>query len=166
MTSYDSDSDYDSFYDSDDIYSWEEHVKDMKHIGIDAWTGEEIPGYSPYDSEEELTLQEMLEILEVESQKSQYKYTENVLTAVEMYETSPFKGEWKKELIDFFWDLKNNPRNFCCQRHFQNFPANPWDVKSLEKKNKKTVRQELEKQLVCSCNRRHCAREIVRTLKK
>ena len=74
------------------------------------------------------------------------------------------KSEWEKELNDFFWDLKINPWEFCCERHSRNFPAHPLDIKSLEKKNKKTVRQELEKQLVCSCNRRHLNREIVRTI--
>lgn len=158
----------DYYTDSDDCYTCGEDVEDMEYIEIDSWTGKEIPGYSAYDSNEEserkLTVKEMLKILEVESKASQYKLTDSVLSALKMYQTSSLKGEWRKELIDYFWDLRNNPRNFCCHRHSEKFPAHPWDVKSLKGDNSKTVRQELEKQLVCSCNRRHLARWIVEVL--
>ena len=159
----------DYFSDSDDdSYTWDDHVNMMKTIGIDAWTGEKIPGYSAYDSEqeseEESSVQKMKKIIEVESQEFQYKHTDSVLNALKKYGNSSLKGEWEKELIDFFWDIKKNPRNFCCDRHCRNFPAHPWDVQSLKGLNSKTVRQELEKQLVCSCNRRHLARQIVRVL--
>lgn len=167
-----SDSDYDFDSDSEGPFPWEDHVEDKKRNGIDAWTGKKLPGYCPYDSdydseeesEKKLSVEEMEKILEVESQKSQYKHTDSVLYALKMYGISKLKGEWGKELIDFFWDMRNNPSNSCCHRHSQHFPSNPWDVKSLKGLNAKTVSEELEKQLVCSCNRRHLARYIVEVL--
>ena len=75
----------DSDSDSENPWIWDFHVDIMKRIGIDAWTGEEIPGFSNYYSEEELeelSEEEMQEILEVKSQESQYMHTDSVLNAL------------------------------------------------------------------------------------
>ena len=114
--------------------------------------------------EKKISIKEMIKIISSVMDKEEYKYTDSVEYALEMYGIYPLKGEWRKELIDFFFDLRNNPINLCCERHLIDFPSNPYDVNALKGSKKTTVQHEVEKMYECSCNRRHLAREIVRAL--
>jgi hypothetical protein len=70
--------------------------------------------------------------------------------------------QMKNRLIKIFWDLHN--KKCFCERHSRDFPSHPFDVNALKFCKKKTVSEEIEKLFICSCNRRHLARQIVRVL--